>query len=174
MKKRNTIIIVSVSVVLAFVVGLFAFLNAGNLSQKKILQEEALILISAEGKTLGTVSMDIIEGIGPADFSANLDTSDSEPQEHIYTGVLLNDVLKNLGINASDYSSLIVKAIDGYTVAFTTSEVLEEDNIYLAVKRDGEPLGTKSTGGSGPYQIIVRKDAFSQRWCKFVVEMELK
>jgi predicted lipoprotein with Yx(FWY)xxD motif len=174
MKKRNTIIIVSVSFVLVLTVGLFAFLNAGNASQKKILQEETLVLISADGKTLGTINMDIIEKTGPVDFSANLDTSDSEPQQHLYTGVLLNDILKKLGINVLDYSSLIAKAVDGYTVAYTTLEIMEEDNIYLAVKKDGKPLGTKNTGGSGPYQIIARKDAFSQRWCKFVVEIELK
>jgi hypothetical protein len=174
MKKRNTIIIVSVSVVLALMVGLFAFLNAGNVGQKKVLQEEALILIISEGKTIGTISLDIFEKIGLVDFSANLDTSDSEPQQHIYAGVLLNDILKKFEINVLDYSSLIVKAVDGYTVAFTAAEILEEDNIYLAVEKDGKPLGTKNTGGSGPYQVIVKKDAFSQRWCKFVVEVELK
>lgn len=28
--------------------------------------------------------------------------------------------------------------------------------------------------GSGPYQIIIRKDQFSQRWAKYVLEIELQ
>ncbi|MDZ7837619.1 MAG: hypothetical protein U5N58_06515 [Actinomycetota bacterium] len=46
--------------------------------------------------------------------------------------------------------------------------------MYIAIEKDGQPLGDKDSGGSGPYQIIVKKDTFSQRWCKFLVELELK
>ncbi len=174
MQKRNIIIIVAVVAALAITVGILAFLNAGSTAEKKILEEEAIIQVKANGQELGRIDMDLIEGIGPVDFSANLDTSDSEPQEHLYRGVLLNDALSALGIDTGEHSTAIAKAIDGYNVAFDIKEVQEEDNIYLAIMRDGKPLGTKSSGGSGPYQVIVRKDAFSQRWCKFVIELELK
>ena len=69
---------------------------------------------------------------------------------------------------------VIVRAIDGYTVALSIEEVLDEENVYLAYAIDGKPLRSKSQGGSGPYQLIVRKDQFSQRWCKFVVEIEIR
>ena len=174
MKKRNIIIIVAVVAALAIVVGVLAFLNAGNAAEKRILEEEAIIIVKSGGSELGRIDMGLINDIGPVDFTANLDTSDSEPEEHLYSGVLLNDTLSALGIDTGNYSTVIAKAIDGYNVAFDVSEVREEDNIYLAIMRDGEPLGTKSGGGSGPYQVIVRKDTFSQRWCKFVIELELK
>ena len=35
-------------------------------------------------------------------------------------------------------------------------------------------LKNKSQGGSGPYQVIARKDPYSQRWCKFVMEIDLQ
>jgi hypothetical protein len=174
MKKRNIIIIVAVVVVLAISVGILAFLNAGNVKEKKILEEEAEILIKSADMELGRIDMDLVRKIGPQDFNANLDTSDSDPETHQYNGILLNDALDALEINIEDYSTAIVKAIDGYTVAFEASEIQDKDNVYLAIMRDGEPLGSKSTGGNGPYQIIVRKDPFSQRWCKFVIELELK
>jgi hypothetical protein len=174
MKKRNIIIIITVIAVLVVAVGVLAFLNAGNAEEKKMLEEEAIILIKSADQQLGEVDMGLIGKIGMEDFSANLDTSDSEPEEHLYSGVLLNDVLSALDIDISDYSTVVAKAVDGYNVAFDASEIQEDDNIYLATMRDGKPLGTKSSGGSGPYQIIVRDDAFSQRWCKFVIELELK
>lgn len=174
MKKRNIIIIVIVAAVLIITVGVFAFLNAGNIKEKKMLEEEAVILVKSACEELGKINMEIFESIGQKDFSANLDTSDSEAEEHTYTGVLLNDALKKIGIDIGKYSTLVAKAIDGYTVVFEASEVNAEDNIYIATKQDGKDIGTKSSGGRGPYQIIVRKDTFSQRWCKFLVELELK
>lgn len=174
MKKKNIIIISSIVAFLIIVVGVTAFLNAGNTAEKKALEQEALIQVSTEGSILGEINMDLVQEIGVVDFSANKDTSDSGPQEHLYTGVLLNSILEELGINIKNYDTIICKAIDGYNVAYEASEVLDEDNIYLAIACDGEPLGSKSTGGSGPYQVIVRKDAFSQRWCKFVIELELR
>jgi len=174
MKKRNIIIIVTVIVVLVAIVSVFAFLNAGNIKEKKMLEEKAIILIKSADKQLGKIDMDIIEGTGLIEFNANLDTSDSDPELHKYTGVLLNDILKALNIDIENYTTVIAKAIDGYTVAYDASEVMDDNNLFIAIKKDGKPLGNKSSGGNGPYQIIVRDDAFSQRWCKFVIELELK
>lgn len=173
MKKKNTIIISSVVAVLLIIVAVTAVLNAGDVEEKKALQLEAVIRVTSEGEVLGNIDMDMVAETGPVDFSADLDTSDSGPEEHLYTGIPMSGLFENMDIDVSDYSTVIAKAIDGYNVAYNASEVSEDDNIYIAIKRDGQPLGTKSTGGSGPYQVIVRKDDFSQRWCKFVIELEL-
>ena len=174
MKKKNIIIISSVIVALLIIVAVTAFLNAGNAAEKKALEEKAVIQVISSGNILAEFGMELIQDIGGVDFAANLDTSDSGPREHIYTGVLLNSILDELEIDINDYDTVIAKAIDGYNVAYEAGEMLDGDNIYLATARDGEPLGSKSTGGSGPFQVIVRKDAFSQRWCKFVIELELR
>lgn len=173
MKKKNIIIISIVLAILLIVVGVFAFLNAGNILEKKNLEESKTISIKSEGIEIRKVDLAFISSAGEEDFSAIMDTSDSEPKKHYYTGVLLKNVLQKSGINIDDYAMLTVKAIDGYVVAFKKEEVADDDNIYIAYKEDGKDLGTKSSGGRGPYQIIVRKDQFSMRWCKFVVEIEL-
>ena len=156
MKKKNIIIISSVIGFLLIVVAVTAFLNAGSIKQKKALEEEAVIQVISGDKILGEINMDLVQGTGLLDFSANKDTSDSSPEEHIYTAVLLNRVLEELDIDIKDHEAVICKAIDGYNVAYETDEVLDPDNIYLAIARDGEPLGSKSTGGSGPYQLVVK------------------
>lgn len=173
MKKTN-IIMITVTAALVAAVAVFALWNAGNMAEKKVLAEEAIVLVRSNDQVLGKIDMALIQRIGLKDFYANLDTSESDAQEHVYTGVWLNDAFKSLGIAIDDYHTVIARAVDGYTVAFEASEVAEADHIYIAVMRDGKLLGTRSQGGDGPYQIIVRKDAFGQRWCKFLVELELK
>jgi hypothetical protein len=174
MKKRNVILIIAVVVLLVAVVGIFAYLNTGNIQEKKKLEEGAIILVKSGEKTLGRIDMNLLEKTGIVEFSANLDTSNSGPEKHSYSGVLLGDLLTGLDIDINNYNTVIAKAIDGYTVAYNADEVSQKDNIYVAIKMDGKDLGTKSTGGKGPYQLIVKLDQFSQRWCKFVIELELK
>ncbi len=173
MKKQN-IIIISVIAVLLAVVGIAVFLNFQGLEAKRQMQKEAKIIIKEGEKELKTIGLDYLLGLGPEDFNANLDTSDSGPKKHIYTGVELREVLESMDIDAKNYLNIIVRAIDGYTVAFNSGEVLDDNNIYIAFQIDGKALGTRKEGGSGPYQIIVKGDQFSQRWCKFVTEIILK
>ncbi len=172
MKRRNIIIILSI-VVLLIIVGVFTYLNAGNIGEKKQLEESETISVKLSGNEIGKADMDFIKSAGEKEFSAVMDTSDSGPEEHYYTGVLMKNVLEKMGVKVEDYKMFSVKAIDGYTVAFKTEEIQDDDDVYIAYKENGKDLGTKSSGGKGPYQIIVRKDQFSTRWCKFAVEIEL-
>jgi len=173
MKKRNIIIISTVSIILLIIVAVFAFLNAGNVREKKNLEESKTISIKSGGIEIRKIDMEFIKSAGEKDFSAIMDTSDSEPQEHYYTGVPLKNALQKAGVDIGDYKMFSVKAIDGYVVAFNKEEIADDDNIYIVYKENGKDLGTKSSGGRGPYQVIVRKDQFSMRWCKYVVEIEL-
>ncbi len=172
MKKRN-IIIISLIAVLLIIVGVLAYLNAGNMEEKKQLEESEIISVKFDGNEIGRADMDFIRSAGEKEFSAVMDTSDSGPEEHYYTGVLMKNVLEKMGIKIEDYKTFSVKAIDGYTVAFKTEEIQDDDNVHIVYEENGESLGIKRSGGKGPYQVIVRKDQFSTRWCKFVVEIEL-
>jgi hypothetical protein len=172
MKKRNIIIIISVIVVLVAVIAVLAVLNAGDVKEKKALEAKELISIKAEGQELASIGSDLINSLDVVDFSATKDTSETGPEEHYYTGVAIMDILSELDIDLQGYSSLVARAIDGYTVAFDIQEVMAEENIYIVFKEDGEFLGTKSQGGKGPYMVIVRNDPFSQRWCKYLIELE--
>lgn len=172
MKKKNIIIISIVVVLLLAAVAVFAVLNAGDLEKKRTLEANALISVLADGEELAEIDSDLINSLEIKDFSATKDTSETGPEQVSYTGVAIMDILEALDIEPQKYSSLVARAIDGYTVAFNMEEVSSPDNIYIVFKEDGEFLGTKSEGGKGPYMIVVREDQFSQRWCKFLIELE--
>ena len=103
-----------------------------------------------------------------------LKSSGKPPVDTSYTGVELKALLENLEIDTAGKTQVITKAVDGYTVALSLAEVLEDDNVYIVYKRDGKDLGAREEGGSGPYQIVIRKDQFGQRWNKYLMEIELQ
>jgi len=174
MKKKNLIIILSVAAVLMIIVGVMAVLNSSSVRFKEEQQDSAYIIIIKDGEEIASIDMEYISSAGEEDFQADLDTSETDPQNHQYSGVPLIKVLDLLEINMDGIETVIVRALDGYTVAFDISEVEDEENMYIAYKIDGQYLKNKSQGGPGPYQIIIRKDPYSQRWCKFVMEIDLQ
>ncbi len=169
----NRKVIIAV-IVLAVVVGVTAFLNRGDLAFKDESQEKAFLVITSKGNEVAKVDMDFIRDLGETDFEANLKKSGKDPVRHTYTGVPLKAVLEACDVDIEGKSMIVAKAVDGYTSALTLDEAMEEDNVYIVYKLDGEPLGKKEEGGSGPYQLVISKDPFSQRWCKFLMEIELQ
>ena len=174
MKKKNLIIILSVVAVLVIVVGVTAVLNSSSIKLKKEQQDSACIIIKKGGEEIASIDMEYISSAGEEDFQADLDTSETDPQKHQYTGVPLIKLLDSLEISMNGIEIVVVRALDGYTVVFDVSEVEDEENMYITYKIDGQYLKDKNQGGSGPYQIITRKDPYSQRWCKFVMEIDLQ
>lgn len=169
MTSRNITIIV---IVLALIVGVFALINRNMMEDKIEVHENAEVIIKGDGEEV-KLNLAEIKELGEEEFTADLKSSGNPAEEHTYTGVPLKAILKEANIDLEEGMQVIAKAIDGYTVAMDSEEVLDEDNVYLAYKIDGEGLGSKEDGGSGPYQVILRKDQFSQRWCKHVVEIEI-
>jgi len=174
MKKKNLIIIPSVIAVLVIVVGVTAILNSNSARLREEQQDSAYIIIKKGVEEIASIDMEYISSAGEEDFQADLDTSETDPEKHQYSGVPLIKVLDLLEIDMDGIETVIVRALDGYTVAFNISEVKDEENMYIVYKIDGQYLKNKSQGGSGPYQIIIRKDPYSQRWCKFVMEIDLQ
>lgn len=161
-------------VVLTLVVGITAYLNMQGLVNKKEMQQKALLSIKVDGEEVKSIDMEFIKGLGEVEFNANLKTNGKAPINKSYKGVPLIKILEACEIDAAGKKQVIAKAIDGYISALSVDEVLDEENIYVVYKEDGEFLGTKENGGSGPYKVVISKDKFSQRWCKFLSEVEVK
>lgn len=166
--------VIMVIVLLIIIVGVSAYLNRASIADKKELQEVAILVIKDNGEEVKRVDFDFIKKQGEVTFNKKLDTSDTEPTDQSYTGVPLCNVLQVAGISFEGKSQVVVKAIDGYTVALTLEEVRASDNVYLVYKNNGKLLKSKSEGGTGPYRIVIREDQFGQRWCKFVTEVDVK
>ncbi|MCG8541470.1 MAG: molybdopterin-dependent oxidoreductase [Clostridia bacterium] len=170
MKFKITLTII----ILALIVGITAFINFKTLEVKKDLEENAQFVIKDNGEEIAVLDMKEIQSLGPKEFKANLKSSGKEAITYTYTGVLLKDIFERYNISLIGRSSIIVRAIDGYSVALDMDKVLEDDNVYLAYMREGEALGNREDGGRGPYQMIISKDPFSQYWCKFAIEADVK
>lgn len=169
MSKKTISFIIGILVI---IVGVFAFINRQAIEDKKQDHEKMNIIIK-KGEKETTFSHDEILEFGEEEFKANLKSSGKKAVEHIYTGVPLIKLLQSAEIEMKEEDQINVKSIDGYTVALRVDEVLDEENIYLSYKIDGELMKPREDGGDGPYQMIIRKDQFSQRWAKYVVEIEV-
>lgn len=171
--NKTTIIVIVVLVALAVVVGVFALLNREGVEEKRRLQDDAVFLVTA-GEQSVEVSMEEIEGLGTKDVEANYKKSGKEPEVRTYTGVPFSEVLALKGIEADGYSSVTFIALDGYASAVGIDQALNPEECWIIIREGGEPLGTKEDGGSGPFRMILPNDQFSQNWCSFLMEAELR
>lgn len=107
-------------------------------------------------------------------FPAVVRSSGQKPVETEYKGIELINILENLDINVNDIEKATFIAEDGYRIVLSRDELYEPSNVYIVFERDGEPLRSKKQGGNGPFQLIIRRDPFSQRWIKHVKEIILE
>ena len=171
--KKSTLIIIICVVVLAAAVALFAVLNADDIGVKKELEMNAEYIIKY-GDSEERVTMQDMLDLNPVEFKTTMDTSTTDPAPVTFTGVELKDIFEHFGIDISSAEVFEVRALDGYSSALSLDEVLADGNVYICLLMDGEVLKPKGEGGFGPYMMVINSSQFSQRWCKFVQEIEIR
>ena len=170
MKKRAAIIVILITALtITLIVSLN--LNKAYIEKQKETLAEAKIVLTADERSILLNRENII--LYSEEFEAVLDTSTTEPTVHIYTGVQLKDLLNSNNIDFQG-KVIIVSGADGYAAAYSSDEVSIDKNVYIAFMEDGKYLGSKDTGGRGPYESIVATDIFSSRRCKWITEIEVK
>lgn len=172
--NKNTKILVSIILILVIISVIAIMMNKDNVITKKQLNDNAVFILMDNGEEIASYNMTEIQAIGEVDFTATLDSSDTDPENFQYSGVLLKNIFLNAGISIEGRDSVIVSAVDGYTVAIGIEKFMAEDNVYLAYKKEGQLIGTKEDGGKGPYQMIISKDQFSQFWCKYALSANIQ
>ncbi|ACB83931.1 molybdopterin-dependent oxidoreductase [Natranaerobius thermophilus] len=165
--------VLAATAVLIVIVVVFAYLNAAESEDRLQSQREAEIYLKSDGEDIATVEFEDILELDEHEFEETLRSSDSPDRDNMYTGILMKDLIEEYDISLSDSEQVVTRAADGYTVALTPDEVLDEENVYIVYKVNGEPLSPKEEGGSGPYQVIIRQDEFGQRWNKFLMEIDV-
>ncbi len=166
-------IIWSIITALLIIIALFAFLNSGNRKDRITNQESSIICLNFGGKRL-LIGLREIKSLKEYEFEATLRRSSSGERVNIYKGVQLKDLLKANDIDIEKIDQVVTKAVDGYTVVLSRKEVSEDDNVYIVYEMNQKALLPKKEGGSGPYQLIIRKDSFGQRWNKFLMELDIR
>ncbi len=162
-----------VIILLIVIIAVLAYINKDTLVEKQQLNNDAIFVVLDKGNEIASYNMDQIITFGENKFKANLKADGKESVEYEYTGVLLKAILEDAGVEFDGKETAIISAIDGYVVAVSIEKLMEDDNVYLAFKREGDWLATREEGGRGPYQMIIRKDKFSQYWCKYAYSVEL-
>jgi hypothetical protein len=170
MKSKKLAIIIMLVLVVAFAFSLF--LNKANIEKRKELLESSEIELIINGET-HMLNKEIIEGIDIEEFNAILDTSVGSASEHLYQGIELAVIIRHFGGISEDATAIIAHGADGYSVAYSVDEVFTGENIYIAYMEDGKFLGDMEDGGRGPFEIIVLKDQFSNRRCKWLIRIEV-
>ncbi|MGI6727036.1 MAG: molybdopterin-dependent oxidoreductase [Anaerovoracaceae bacterium] len=173
--KKNTKIIIIVIALLAIVTAIGATYNRQFAKEKMELLKAAEVTILEDGTEAVRLSMEDMKNLSEEDFTANLKSSAMRsPEEHTYTGIALSELIKKAGVSLEGKSHAVVRSVDGYTVLLKIDEIKEADNIYLTYKDNGDYLGSyEDKDGKGPYMIVIRNDSFSQRWAKYVCEIEV-
>ena len=170
--SRNAKIVGITVIVLFFTVSVLAWLNQSYMAERKAIQQSGTFVISADGSQY-KVMMDDLEDIGFSIIEASYKTNLMPAEKKQYTGVSLKSVLDYVGADYSGAKSLSFSAADGYASAAPIAHALDEANCFIVVKEAGSPLGTKESGGTGPYMVVFAKDRYSQRWCKYLLEITI-
>ena len=105
-------------------------------------------------------------------FSGQLIDGKGDVTSHVYSGILIKDLLQDKGIDLSNFSSLKVTSADNYSVVFTREEILADDRVYAATVADGKTIEGIDSGEAG-VQIIVFGDENSRRCVRFAAVIEL-
>lgn len=175
MKKSNRIIII-VLAVLFVTTAIGAILNQRYATEKKALLEAAEIAVLEDGREAARLNMTVLGQREKVEFTARLKNSlMKSPEEHTYTGIAFADLFTAAGISLQGKTRVLVHSVDGYVVPLTIDEIKEFNNIYLVYKDNGDYLGSYGEAdGQGPYMIVIRGDRFSQRWAKYVCELDVQ
>ena len=143
------------------------------MQEKQASQDSATVTVTMGDQKI-EFDLAYLKSFDKTVFDATVDTSKSGPAKKTFGGVPLAIVLEAKGIALDGAKEVTFKAADGYASIVTAEEAKDKENIYLVYERDGKASGTKQNGGSGPIEIVMRKDTFSQRWCKFLMTIEVK
>lgn len=165
---------IGILLLLAVSIGVLLFLNRSNVVDGQLAEQEKTFRVTVAGKEVAKFTVEALEGMESDTFPVVIRSSGEKPKEAEYTGVELSSILEASGVDLQGKEQLTFTAMDGYVVAANVKELEEGKNFYLAYAMDGEPLKTKSEDGNGPYQLIIRKDPFSQRWCKYLQEVDIQ
>ena len=170
---RHTKITVITLCALAAAICVLLLINRSQILAGKKAQAEETLTFTYEGAPVATLAGEDIRSLPSETFEATIRSSGERPVPAEYTGVEIHDLLDRAGVSVSEGGALLFKGADMYLTKVEAGELSEHGNIYIVFMRDGEIMKNRAHGGEGPYQVIVRNDYYSLRWCKYLSEVEI-
>ena len=172
MDKKLLIVAIVFIVLIVIIFVSFKLSQPSREIQKELLDNAEILIL--DGKAELIINMEDIKSLEEETFEAVLDTSSTKASLHTYKGVQIKDLLSYFKIPLNKDDIIVLSGADSYGVAYSGTEVLKEENIYIAFMEDGEYLGTIENGGTGPFEAIVKSDQFSNRRCKWLTKIEVR
>ena len=169
--KKTVLILALVLIALALATVILARINISDRRQIETAADEYFEII-ADGDPIQIWREDV-EGIGLREFSVVMNTSTGLSEQLACEGVSLKKLLEAHGVPFSRENSVVVIGEDGYHARYLGKEV-DDESIYIVISAQGEPLGTRRSGGMGPFMTVVRREQFAQRWCKYLIEIRVE
>ena len=171
--KKETKIVLSIMALLMAGVTVLAFLNRDRIAQMRERSVSGTFVIVAD-KERHEVSMDTILALEPQIIDANLKKNALAPVPRKYTGVSLLSLFEYFHVDFTQAENVLFSAPDGFSSFIGIEQAADPENCFIVYKADGELIGTRENGGDGPFMMILAKDPFSNRWCKYLMEVELQ
>ena len=173
MKKHVKIVIV-VLAILFILASVLVAVNWGSIVKGNEAQEQRTITVVKNGETIHVFTEAEILSVRSSKFEAIIRSGGERPRSAVYTGVEIRDLLSAFDIGLDDGTELLVKGADAYLASVREDELEAAENVYIVYEIDGKILLPRAEGGEGPYQLIIKYDYYSLRWCKYVSEIEIK
>lgn len=136
---------------------------------------DTTLTVTGEVKTPLTLTLTELEAMPAETISAK----DHDGSNASYQGVSLHAVLVRAGAPQGEslrggalQLCVLVKAADGYKVAFTLAELdplFADKEVLLAYHRDGKNLDTNA----GPLRLVIPEEKRQARWVREVNELEV-
>lgn len=182
LKKKSVIAAIAIVSILAvlFSVLLVIYLKDNQEPRNNYLNKE--IKIISDNETIGEFSFEELEDYAESvDFEAVYKPNGKLPKEKNYTGIELKELLLNMGVDLENAESVLFKASDGLQKIYSIDDVMQDNNVYIANKVEGEPFNKgilpnsydKEQEDGGAFVVIKANDAFSQNRVKMLVEIEV-
>lgn len=161
--KRNTIIILSVLMLLAVFVGCTP--QTDSPVEEVVasgLAADAMIEIAGQGLSIKLSAADM-QAREQQTFTCNNIDSNGDIKEVTVTGFSLNAVLQENGMSLADIASLNLVASDGYIMSATAEEYTDGD-VYVLLDYEGDAL---------EYPRSCIPDKRAMYWVKNLIKIEL-
>ncbi|WKY47097.1 hypothetical protein Q5O24_12105 [Eubacteriaceae bacterium ES3] len=171
-KNKKKWILPIVILVLAISSAVLIGINKNQTEERLASLGQETVIITVGDLTLAQLQLEDIKAMPKVLIDEGLNTSTGQ-EDVVFGGVLLKDALDRAGFDYESYQAVTYKALDGYVSAGTTEEI-EADKVYLIYERDGIENTDKSSGGTGPMEIVITGETFSLRNCKFLMEISFE
>lgn len=157
---------------MAVAVGILAMVNRNQTLETAQAIGDTEVLVKLNGEKAGSFDLAFVQGMTKITFDDKIKENGKNAVAVAFGGVLLRDVLDEIGVDISGFSDVTYKARDGYASAGTVDEILNSDTVYIAYERNGEQIKAKEQGGTGPMEVVIANQTFSLRNCKYLLEID--